>query len=51
MFQKACNTTFDILDNKSDWAPGFKKAVCPENVVEIFEMMESLEKYFKKVSS
>lgn len=46
---KACDTTFSILDSRNTWARGFHCAITPNNVTEIFEMMDSLEKYFKSL--
>lgn len=49
IFMKACNLTFDILDSRNGWAIGCKKAISEDNVKEIFEWMNSLEKYFKSL--
>lgn len=49
MYMKACDTTFNILDSKNDWARGFKRAISPENVTEVFDMMDSLSRYFESL--
>lgn len=50
VFFKVCNLCFDILDSKTEnsFKP-FKSPLCRENSSEIFEWMDSIEKYFKSL--